>query len=258
MPPSRHSQAQEQTPYPTQNPRHPPLPNTAPDNDYPPTHCRDCQGYLQLRQSLQIPPNRALFLTHLALTTHSYHTAMAPISAVPHTLAQHIRSNLGSTQDSRYRLRSTSGGSATGNQARRGDRAGKLTPGCGEGEGAAQPAGAETRSRNSGRRRALITDYSDDEEREATAPTLNQQRIIKGKALPSHDYDIDMLQLKDLSPEHGGSSLQLSSFHNEYAAIPNQAAVSIIRLDVINLADATPTTSHKSPRKGNHIRHPKC
>ena len=57
------------------------------------------------------------------------------------------------------------------------------------------------------------------------------------------------MQLVDVSPEHGGSSLRLSSSHNEYTAIPNQAAISTTRLDIINLADATPTTSHKSPRK---------
>ena len=64
----------------------------------------------------------------------------------------------------------------------------------------------------------------------------------------SLDFDMDM-QLEDVSPENGGSSLQLSSFQNEYAAIPNQAAISTTRLDIVNLADTTPATSHKSPRK---------
>jgi hypothetical protein len=91
-------------------------------------------------------------------------------------------------------------------------------------------------------------DYSDEDEFGATAPPPNQPRFLKEKAPPSHDDDIDM-QLEDVSPEHGGSSLQLSSSHNEYAAIPNQAAISTSRLDIINLADATPTNSHKSPKK---------
>jgi hypothetical protein len=62
----------------------------------------------------------------------------------------------------------------------------------------------------------------------------------------SHDIDIDM-QLEDVSPEHGGSSLQFSISNDEFTAAPNQAAAS--RLDIINLAEVTPTnTSHKSPR----------
>ena len=72
--------------------------------------------------------------------------------------------------------------------------------------------------------------------------------VINEKAPPSQDYDIEML-LHDVSPEHGGSSLQLSSSHNEYIVNPNQAAILTTRLDITNLADATPTTSHKSPRK---------
>jgi len=67
---------------------------------------------------------------------------------------------------------------------------------------------------------------------------------MKGKALIFHDIDIDM-QLEDVSPEHGGSSLQLSLSNDEFMAAPNQAA--ILRLDIINLTDKTPTTTtHKS------------
>jgi hypothetical protein len=63
---------------------------------------------------------------------------------------------------------------------------------------------------------------------------------------PSHDYDIDM-QLADVSPEHGGSSLRLSMSNDEFVAAPNQATIS--RLDAINLDAMTPTTTtHKSPR----------
>ena len=68
---------------------------------------------------------------------------------------------------------------------------------------------------------------------------------MNAKPTTPHDYDIDM-QLVDISPEHGGSSLRLSISNDKYIAAPNQAAAS--RLDTINLA-ATPPTMHKSPRK---------
>ena len=69
---------------------------------------------------------------------------------------------------------------------------------------------------------------------------------MKGKVLPSQDIDIDM-QLVDVSPEHGGSSLRFSISNDEFTAALNQATA--IRLDAINLADMTPpNTSHKSPR----------
>ena len=56
------------------------------------------------------------------------------------------------------------------------------------------------------------------------------------------------MQLEDISPEHGGSSLRLSMSNDEYLAAPNQAAAS--RIDITNLAATTPTTStHKSPRQ---------
>ena len=104
-----------------------------------------------------------------------------------------------------------------------------------------------TKSRSSGRRRALITNYSD-EEGEKDDQQANQPTLIKGKALPSQDIDIDIdMQLVDVSPEHGGSSLRFSISNDEFIAAPNQAAA--LRLDAINLADATPSnTSHKSPR----------
>ena len=57
------------------------------------------------------------------------------------------------------------------------------------------------------------------------------------------------MQLENVSPEHGGSSLQLSTSHNEYMAIPNQEAASIGRRDIINLADATPPLNpHQNSR----------
>lgn len=69
---------------------------------------------------------------------------------------------------------------------------------------------------------------------------------MKGKDLPSQDFDIDM-QLVDVSPERGGSSLRFSISNDEFTANPHQAA--IIRLDTIKLADETPThTPNKSPR----------
>ena len=118
----------------------------------------------------------------------------------------------------------------------------------GDGEAAGSLGRAGTRSKSTGRRRALISDFSDEDDMVTTAPTPNQPIALKEKDPLYLDYDMDK-QLEDVSPEHGGSSLQLSSTHNEYAAILNQAAISTSRLDIINLADATPATSHKSPRK---------
>jgi hypothetical protein len=67
---------------------------------------------------------------------------------------------------------------------------------------------------------------------------------MKEKAFPLHYSDIEM-QLIDVSPENGGSSLHLSFSNDELVAVPNQAAH---RLDITNLAERTPTTaSHKSP-----------
>jgi hypothetical protein len=54
------------------------------------------------------------------------------------------------------------------------------------------------------------------------------------------------MQLEVVSPEHGGSSLQLSTSREEYAATPNQAAIPMSRLEAINLANRIPPTSiHK-------------
>ena len=70
---------------------------------------------------------------------------------------------------------------------------------------------------------------------------------MKGKALPFHDSDMDM-QLVDVSPEHGGSSLKLSLSNEDFTAAPNQAAV--LRIDTINLGDRTPPySSYQSPMK---------
>ena len=186
------------------------------------------------QHTIQIPLHNPLFLTHSpTIPLHTAHTAMAPNNGTSHT-APHTRS-IGI--DSRTRTKG-------GNSTRSYDMAAPNNSGRGGDEGAASLEGAGTRSRNSGRRRALITEYSDDEERENSAPPPSQPVILKEKATPSQDFDIDM-QLEGVSPAHGGSSLQLSTSHNEYAAIPNQAAISTTRLDIINLADATP----KSPRK---------
>ena len=106
------------------------------------------------------------------------------------------------------------------------------------------PVEIGTRSRS---RRALLGDFSDEDEEGDINPQNHQPPPMKGKSPLPQDYDIDM-QLEDISPEHGGSSLQLSMSNDEFQAVPNQAATS--RLDVTNLAATTPTTtSHKSPRK---------
>lgn len=102
--------------------------------------------------------------------------------------------------------------------------------------------GPETRNSNGSRRKALIEDYSDEDEGENHQ--ASQPPLIKGKALTFHDLDIDM-QLEDVSPEHGGSSLQLSLSNDEFLAATNQPAIH--RLNTINLDERTPTTTtHKS------------
>ena len=101
---------------------------------------------------------------------------------------------------------------------------------------------AKTSSKQSGRRRVLIQHYSDKEEEEEEETTIlppNQQMVFKAQATHFHDLDVDM-QLTDVTPEHGGSSLQLSTSLDEYVAGPNQAVTSLSRLDITNLADATP------------------
>jgi hypothetical protein len=54
---------------------------------------------------------------------------------------------------------------------------------------------------------------------------------MRKKVQPSHDIDIDM-QLEDVSPEHGGSSLQFSISNDEFTAVPNQAAA--LQHDITN------------------------
>ena len=103
-----------------------------------------------------------------------------------------------------------------------------------------------TRTRIRGRRRALIEDSSEEDEGEKDNHQASHPALIKGKALTFHDIGIGM-QLEDVSPEHGGSSLQLSLSNHEFMAAPNKATA--LRIDTINLAERTPTTtSHKSPR----------
>ena len=103
------------------------------------------------------------------------------------------------------------------------------------------PSKTESKARGGGRRRAIIHDYSEDEDGDGVSHQVNQPPppLIKGKALPLHDSDIDM-QLVDVSPEHGGSSLKLSLSNEDFTAGPNQAAV--LRIDTINLGDRTPHT----------------
>ena len=49
------------------------------------------------------------------------------------------------------------------------------------------------------------------------------------------------MQLADVTPEHGGSSLHFSTSQDDYLAAPNQAVLSISHLDAINLATSTLT-----------------
>ena len=110
-----------------------------------------------------------------------------------------------------------------------------------------QPAGAEITTSKGGRRRAIFQDHSEDEEGDRELANQASKPLMKGKAIPCNDSDIDM-QLEDVSPEHGGSSLKLSLSNEDFTAAPNQAAA--LRIDTINLADRTPTQeSYQSPKK---------
>ena len=112
-----------------------------------------------------------------------------------------------------------------------------------------QPSGTASKAKGGGRRRAIINDYSEDDEGDRDSHQVNQPPppLMKGKALPSHDSDLDM-QLVDVSPEHGGSSLKLLLSNEEFTAAPNQVAA--LRIDTINLGEMTPPiASYQSPRK---------
>ena len=101
--------------------------------------------------------------------------------------------------------------------------------------------------RSAGRRRALIQTYNEDEEGIDLPP--NQPASFKEKTVPYHDADIDT-QLDNVTSEHGGSSLHISTSNDEYLVIPRQAAMSLDQMDAINLNEATPPFNlHKSPRQ---------
>ena len=110
--------------------------------------------------------------------------------------------------------------------------------GAGSKGGTEGRVGAESKSGRLRRRRALVGDFSEEEEGETTNPQARQPTPMEVKA-PYHELDIDM-QLEDVSPKHGGNSLLLSISNDEFTAAPNQAATS--RLDNINLVETTPTT----------------
>ena len=95
----------------------------------------------------------------------------------------------------------------------------------------------ETSTKSAGRRRALIQAYSDDEE-DPAIPLAQHSAPLRLHSTPSHDADIDM-QLADVTPEHGGSSLHFSTSQDDYLAAPNQAVIS--HLDAINLVTSTST-----------------
>lgn len=118
-----------------------------------------------------------------------------------------------------------------------------------------QPSKPESKARGGGRRRAIINDYSEDEEGDRVSHQVNQPPppLMKGKALPFHDSDIDM-QLVDVSPEHGGVSSN-SRYQTRTSRPPLTKPPSF---------DSTPSTSVKGPplrvvpkpKEGNHIRYP--
>ena len=102
-------------------------------------------------------------------------------------------------------------------------------------------------TRSASRRRALIQAFSDEEE-ENDLPR-SQPIPLRVKTTPYHDADIDM-QLDNVTPERGGSSLQISVSQEEHVPAPHRAAMMLDQLDTINLADATPPPHpHQSPRK---------
>ena len=110
-----------------------------------------------------------------------------------------------------------------------GDQGGNIaaTPLCSDGAGSNRDLarkGTGTRTNNGNRRRALIEDYSDEDEAAKDDLHTIQTSLMKGKALTFQDVDIDM-QLENVSPEHGGSSLQLSLSNDEFMAALNQAAI---------------------------------
>ena len=157
-----------------------------------------------------------------------------PAPSQPHRSSQGINTDAGAiaTDDARARAAAAQEGANTR---------------TGIGSTGRPKSGTSTRSTT--RRRALIQDYSEDEAEEGTTPPLNHPPIHKEHTTPYHDVDIDM-QLENVSPEHGGSSLQISASQEEYMAVLNQAAVSLDRLDTFNTVDTTPPTHpHKSLRK---------
>ena len=117
--------------------------------------------------------------------------------------------------------------------------------------GSAGKTKSGTSTRSYTRRRALIQSYNENEAEENTTLPTNHPSLLKGNSTPFHDADIDMqLCMENVSPEHGGSSLQLSASQDEYMAALNQAAVSLDRMDTFNIVDTTPPTHpHSHPRK---------
>lgn len=191
--PIRHSRSHKLIPPSTKQNYHPPIPTPQSDTTYAPSQCTnlDRQRKLHTQQPLQIPPITTLFLTHsLTLPPHLNHTTMAPNNDDSHKVAHYTRSNPNTNQDCRTRTKGATSSNGAGNAA-------PQTAGRGGDEEAASLGGAGTRSRSGGRRRALITEYSDDEDREIYAPPASQLVLIKEKAPLFHDHDMDM-QLADV------------------------------------------------------------
>ena len=102
-------------------------------------------------------------------------------------------------------------------------------------------------TKSASRRRALIQAFSKEEEENDLLPS--QPFPLKVKTTPYHDADINM-HLDNVTPERGGNSLQISTSQDEHGIVPYRAAMSLDRLDTINIANTTPPPhSYKSPRK---------
>ena len=103
--------------------------------------------------------------------------------------------------------------------------------------------GVKTSGRSTSKRRSLIQAYNDEEGEAAPLPPTSQPIASKEQPTPLHELDIDM-ELENVSPEHRGSSPKISTSQDECIAAPNQAATSLSRLDITNLAEATPPPNH--------------
>ena len=153
-PPNRQSTLQKPTTLPTKENRRPQIqhrPNAAPPDIS--QHSTNVDPRTIPHQLLQLPLIHPPILTHpLILSSHSIHTAMAPISD-SHPATQHTRNFTGQMQDSRIKARGTTGSNGAGIPHRSNSKTSHQHTCRGGGEEAAiSLTGVRTRSRNTRRR----------------------------------------------------------------------------------------------------------